>query len=106
MDTWSRVEIGAPTISSEERLVSKDKELGYIWFGTKPQTSFSEIFATTKIRRCGDIQIYWVGMALREQKILCWSWPAGRGFVPARREPVARKEGAADQFRWHAFAAC
>jgi hypothetical protein len=32
MDTWRRVETGAPTISSEERLVSKDKELGYmIW---------------------------------------------------------------------------
>jgi hypothetical protein len=40
MDTWSRVEIGAPTISSEERLVSKDKELGYMVWDKAPNFVF------------------------------------------------------------------
>jgi hypothetical protein len=30
MDTGLRDKIGAPSISSEERLVSKDKEMGYM----------------------------------------------------------------------------
>lgn len=30
MDTELQGKIGAPTISSEDRLVSKDKELGYM----------------------------------------------------------------------------
>jgi len=60
MGTRRRVGIGAPSIGSEERLVSKDKELGYMMWGTKPKRRFLKLFAATKIRRCGDIHIRWV----------------------------------------------
>jgi hypothetical protein len=45
MDTWRRVEIGAPTIGSEERLVSKDKgtgiyDVGALLMGQSPNVVF------------------------------------------------------------------
>jgi hypothetical protein len=42
------IEIGAPTISSEERLVSKDKETGIYDVGQKPKRRFLKFLLQSK----------------------------------------------------------
>ena len=65
--------------------------------GTKPKRRFLKFLLQPKFV---DVAIFtctgWNGTERAKDFML----------IVASREPVAREEGAADQFRWHAFAVC
>ena len=74
MDVRLRDEIGAPRFRSEEALVSKDKDVGYMlrvrcrW--DEAQRSPVKMFVATKMREYGKIQVHW-WFGSEEAKILC-----------------------------------